>query len=104
MRTKIIPFILLSFYILPSFSQRRLITCSIERNADNSISIISDSRAFGDYTVRLIFSSLADYTTSSTVISNTALATVKQGRREILKLKNKLASASTFQYRYLYFP
>ena len=104
MHIKTILFILLSFYILPSFSQQQLITCSLERNADNSISIISDSKAFGDYTVKLIFDSLTDYTTSSPVIANTVLATVKQGKREILKLQNKLASASTFQYRYLYFP
>ena len=104
MTIKIIQLVLFIFYILPSFSQQRLITCSLERNADNSISIISDNRASGDYTVKLIFTSLADYTTSSLIIANTLLATVKPGKREILKLQNKLASASAFQYNYLCFP
>src|ERR1700712_2276492 len=100
MKISILPFILLCFCISSAFSQQRLITCTSERNPDNSIIIVADSRVFGDYTIKMVFTSLNDYTTSEVLTANTLTTTIRQGRKEIIKLKNKLSSASPFQYHF----
>ncbi|MEO5685118.1 MAG: hypothetical protein ABIQ88_20910 [Chitinophagaceae bacterium] len=96
---------LLCIYILPAAAQERLITCRSERNADNSISIFSDSQAYGEYTMKLVFSSFNGYRSSSLMISNYTLATVMRGQKELLKLTpDKQASSFSYQYTYQYFP
>lgn len=104
MKIGILSFVLLCLCISPAFAQQRLITCTSERNPDNSIIIVADSRAFGDYTIKMIFTSLTDYTTSEILTANALITTVRQGRKEIIKLKNRLSSASPFQYHFEYFP
>jgi hypothetical protein len=101
---KIILFFLLGGGTLSSFAQPKLITCTTERNPDNTIGIIAESRAFGDYTVKITFSSLMGYTTS-TMTSDIALATADRGRREILKITPiKTAQSFGLSYSYQYFP
>jgi hypothetical protein len=106
MRIQNILAVLFSLFLVPAFSQPMLITCSNERNQDNSISIYADSHAQGEYTVKLIFSALVGYTTSSTVnSSNISVATVYRGRREIMRLTPvKSANSYALQYRFQYFP
>ncbi len=105
MKTKNILFILLSFCIVPSFAQLGLITCSSERNLNNSVSIIANSQAYGDYTVKVMFTSLAGYITTSTLNRGVALATAQRGKKEIVKLTpDKSGSMYSYQYLYQYFP
>jgi hypothetical protein len=96
--------------VLNGFSQQRLlITCSSERNADNTVSIYADAQISGEYTVKLTFTDFKGYTSSLTThpVGSTeiALATVFRGRREIVKLTPiKTASFYALGYKYTYYP
>ncbi len=106
MRAKNTLFVLSIFFSVGVFSQTRLITCSTERNSDNSVSIIADSQAQGEYTVKLNFTSLTGYSTSAGMSSNNiALITTYRGRKEIMRLTPiKSAGMYSMQYSYQYFP
>lgn len=106
MRAKHVLLILFIFLSVGVLSQTRLITCSSERNSDNSVSIIADSQAQGEYTVKLNFTSLTGYSTSASMSSNNiALVTTYRGRREIMRLTPiKSAGMYSMQYSYQYFP
>ncbi|MES2004655.1 MAG: hypothetical protein V4450_09040 [Bacteroidota bacterium] len=94
---------LLCLCVIRLTAQEGLITCSSEQNTDRSISIYADSKAEGEYTVKLIFTNLMGYTT--TVNTDIALITVYRGRREIARLTpSKTASSFALNYRYSYFP
>ncbi len=85
------------------FAQQRLIICSSEQNPDRSISIYAESQAFGEYTVKLVFTSLSGYT--STVNPDVALVTVPRGRTQIAKLTpDKSAAMYSMSYTSQYFP
>jgi hypothetical protein len=85
--------------------QSLLISCSTERNADNSISIIGQSQAYGTYTVRIIFSSLLGYHSPFSISNNIVLATIESSRKELLKCtQDKYSVSYSFQYRYQYYP
>lgn len=83
-----------------------LVTCTSERNADNTITIYADSRIFGEYTLKIIFTDLQGYrVTGGYVYKDMALATISRGKREVAKLvPEKTASYFAFRYRYSYFP
>lgn len=97
--------LLLVLCILPclfTHAQERLITCTTEQNSDRSISIYADSRAEGEYTVKLSFNNLSGY--RSNTDAGGALITVYKGRREIVRLTpDKNASSFSYNYRYSYF-
>lgn len=98
-------FLFLCFNISASLAQDVSITCTSERNADNSISVYADSRCYGEYTLKLTFTSLLGYSTTANLHSGVALATVTSGRKEIMKLTpDKSAQTYSLQYRYQYFP
>lgn len=93
---------LLCFFTVPLTAQLKLITCSSEQNSDRSISIYADSRAEGEYTLKIIFTALSGYTTN--VNSDMALITAYRGRREIVRLSpSKAATTFALNYRYQYF-
>ena len=77
--------ILALFLSASVFAQQRLIVCSSETNPDKSISIYAESQAFGEYTVKLVFTSLSGYT--STVSSDVALVTVPRAARRLPNLR-----------------
>jgi len=83
-----------------------LITCSTERNADNSISLFADSRVFGEYTLRLNFPVLTGYKASGiSVYNNQAMTIVTRGKKEIARLTpDKSAANYSYSYSYAYFP
>ena len=102
MKVQILLFYLFNFYCISNFAQDRLIVCSTEQNADNSLSIMADSKAFGDYTVILTFKSISGY--RSTVNSDMALITVPPGRTQIVKLtQDKSANSFSMDYSYKYY-
>jgi hypothetical protein len=85
------------------FSQQRLIVCNSEQNPDKSISIYAESQAFGEYTVKLVFTSLSGYT--STVNTDVALITVPRGRTQIAKLTpDRSAAMYSMNFTSQYFP
>ena len=105
MRVKLTLLIILCFYRMTSFSQPGLITCSSDRNSDNSISIFAESAAYGEYTVKIIFTSLAGYIASTQISGNISLVTIERGKKELVRLsQNKTASMYQFQYTYQYLP
>lgn len=105
MRINAVLIILLNLCIIPSFAQQGLITCNSERNQDNSLSIYADNRGYGEYTIKVEFSSLSGYTTNSIISRNAALAVVERGKKEILKFtQEKNAGMYSFQYIYRYYP
>ncbi len=82
----------------PLHAQERLITFTSERNTDQSISIYADAQIFGDYTVKLFFTSLAGYR-----FSGSPFITVTRGRREIARLmpeKNALMYSLSYSTQY----
>lgn len=96
--------------VLNGFGQQRLIICSSERNADNTISIYADAQISGEYTLKFTFTAFQGYTVSlmSTYHSGSSeigLATVFRGRREVAKLTPvKNASMYAMSYMYTYYP
>lgn len=104
MKTHYIVFLFSFFFGSSAISQEGLIICNTEQNQDRTISIYADSRAFGEYTVKLIFTNLAGYR-SYAITNDMALVTVTHGKREILKLTpDKTAPIFSFSYRYQYLP
>lgn len=102
-RTKLL--VLFALSVTTSFAQSSVIECSTERNHDNSISIIASSTAFGQYTIKLTFTSFSGFTGNSQIFNNVFLGSIEGGRKEILKLSPQSSTASTsLQYRYRYFP
>lgn len=94
--------ILFLFPCLSIYSQERLINCISEQNSDRSISIYADSRADGEYTVKLSFNNLSGYRSNTN--ADGSLITVYKGRREIARLTpDKNASSFVFNYRFSYF-
>lgn len=60
---------------------------------------------FGQNSLKLTFTSLMGYSTNFTLFSNSLIATVGPGKREIIKLTPvKSAGSYSYQYRYQYFP
>ncbi|MDB5209343.1 MAG: hypothetical protein JWQ30_170 [Sediminibacterium sp.] len=104
---------LLLFFVLSVFygsGQRLLVTCSTERNSDNSVSIYADAQISGEYTLKITFTEFSGFTCSlmSTYRSGNTeigLTTIFKGRREIAKL-TPIKSASTYalNYKYTYYP
>jgi hypothetical protein len=86
MSTKTIFFCLLFFTGYSSFSQRGLIQVTTENNPDKSVIFTAINNALADYTVRISFTNLIGYTSNSMNSPNIALATVRPGKSEILKL------------------
>lgn len=106
MKTLTTLIILSGLSIASSFGQTRLINCTNQANPDHSISITADSRAYGQYTVKFIFTSLSGYTVNGSIWNDIATATVEFGQREILRL-TPVKSAMTnymYGYYYIYFP
>lgn len=99
-------FLLCLIFCSNSFSQSKLIELSSERNADNSISIYSDNRVIGDYTLKLSFSNYTGYSCNLNISSNAALVNIQRGQHvEIAKFKPQQgASSYAMQYRYNYYP
>ncbi len=89
-----------------ALSQTSLVTCTTERNSDNSITLYADSRIFGDYTLKLTFPTLIGYKASGiSVLNDQAVTTITKGKREVAKLTpDKMAASFSFSYRYLYIP
>jgi len=105
MRPKTTLFILFNFFIAASFAQVRLVDCSIERNADNSISIYADSRIDGEYTLKITFNGLAGYTSTALFGGDIAITTIQRGKQEVMKLVPvKTASMYNSQFKYAYYP
>lgn len=93
------------FFVNPNFAQDKLVTCSSERNPDNSISIYSDSRIVGDYTVKLSFPVFSGYTSSVSILSDVIISTIHKGRMEVAKLTPIKGEAShAMQYLYSWYP
>lgn len=98
--------ILLGFDMVSSFAQTRLINCTNHTNTDNSISISADSHAYGEYTLKFVFTSLSGYTVNSSIWNDIAMATVDFGQHEVLRL-TPVKSAQIqymFGFYYVYFP
>ncbi|MEO8174082.1 MAG: hypothetical protein ABI581_13400 [Sediminibacterium sp.] len=100
--------LVLVLLVLNGFGQRASITCSSERNPDNTISIYADAQINGEYTIKLTFTDFNGYTSSLTTYrsgnSEIALATVTRGRREIVKLTPmKTAQSFGMGYRYTFY-
>jgi hypothetical protein len=89
------------FFVLQSYSQQRLVTCSSKRNPDGTISILAENKGFVDLTVKLIFTDLTGYRSSENTES---LKTVGTGSTEIARLTDQSSSAHSFNYRYRAFP
>jgi len=97
--------ILLVFSVVPSFSQVQLITVNSQRNQDNSVSIFTESQAYGDYTVKLIFTTLNGYSANHSLNGNVGLVTVGRGKQEVIRLTpQRSGGINSYQYRYEYFP
>ncbi|MES2372404.1 MAG: hypothetical protein V4557_07480 [Bacteroidota bacterium] len=102
--------LLFMLFVLNGFSQQRLITCSSERNPDNTVSIYADAQISGEYTVKITFTDFQGYACSMMNTyrsggSEIGLATVFRGRREIAKLTPvKNASMYSSSYNYTYYP
>ncbi len=91
--------------VITSFAQRSAIDCITERNRDNSISIIANSTVFGEYTIKLTFTSFSGFISNSQIFNNVFLGSIDGGRKEILKLNPQSSAASTsLQYLYRYYP
>lgn len=97
-------FILCLFCSLKAMAQTTaLVTCSSETNPDRSISIYADCQVYGDYTLKLTFSTLTGYK-SYAVNNDVAIVSISHGRKEVLKLMPEPNSAQYgFNYRYQYF-
>ena len=94
-------FILLAFAFLQLPAQQKLITCTTEKNPDNTYSIYAENEAYTDYTVKLIFSTLLGYTST---VERASFRTVGRGKTQIAKLTiDKSASGFSFSYTYQYF-
>jgi hypothetical protein len=102
--------LLFMLLVLNGFGQQRLITCSSERNSDNSLSIYADAQISGEYTLKFTFTAFQGYTASlmSTYHSGASeigLVTVFRGRREVARLTPvKNASMYALNYMYTYYP
>ncbi len=105
MNTKTILLTLFCFSSSFSFCQQGLITCKTQNNPDNSISIYVNSQAKADYTIKIVFSSLSGYTSTSMMNSNVFLGIAHPGEMELIKFKRDNTAANFgFQYRYYFFP
>jgi len=105
MKSKTILLTLFFFSFLYSFSQQGLITCKTQNNPDNTISIYVNSQAKADYTIKIVFSSLSGYTSTSLMNSNVFLGIAHPGEMELLKFKRDNGAVNFgFQYRYYFFP
>lgn len=104
MKSGIVSFLLFLLFTLQAKTQQiRPITLSSEQNADKTYSIYADCDAYGDYTLKITFSTLTGYHASS-MFNNVALITVSKGKREVLKLTpDKTATMYSFNYNYQYF-
>jgi hypothetical protein len=83
-----------------------LVTFTSDRNSDNSISIYADSRIYGEYTLKIIFTALEGYrATGVNVYKDIALGTITRGKREVAKLvPERSATHFSASYRFTYFP
>lgn len=105
MKNKTILLVSFTLALTTSFAQLAAVECSTERNTDNSLSIIANSNAFGEYTIKVTFTSLSGFTTSSPIFNSVFLTNINGGRKEILKLSPQTSSTSTsLRYLYSYFP
>ncbi len=90
------------FTFLTAYPQERLVICTAEQNIDRSISIYADSRADGDYTLKLSFPTISGYRSNTN--ADGALITVYRGRREVARLTpDKNAVTFSYNFRYTYF-
>lgn len=90
------------FPLIITFAQVKLITCHTEQNTDNTLSIIAESQAFGQHTVKLIFKSFEGF--KSNINTPVALFSVRFGKSELAKLTlNNSAIPPSLNFSYNYF-
>ncbi len=90
--------------VMNASAQETLVTCTSERNTDNSISIYAESQIQGEYTLKLSFPNLLGYKANN-IYNDAAIVTITRGKREVVKLiPDKMAPSFSFSYRWTYFP
>jgi hypothetical protein len=91
-------------FVINARAQETLVTCTSERNTDNSISIYAESQIQGEYTLKLSFPNLLGYKANN-IYNDMAFVTITRGKREVVKLiPDKMAPSFSFNYRWTYFP
>ena len=84
-------------------AQQRLITCNSVVNADRSISINSESIAYGDYTLKINFQNLQGYRGVG-VYNDMGIFVVQRGNRELVRLvMDKSANFYSAGSSYIYY-
>lgn len=91
-------------FVISATTQENLVTCTSERNPDNSISIYAESQNYGEYTLKLSFPNLVGYK-GNNIYNDVAIVTITRGKREVVKLiQDKMSNSFSFNYRWTYFP
>jgi hypothetical protein len=101
MKGKMLLSLLVLFFVLQSYSQQRLITCSSRKNTDGTVSIMAENNDYADFTVKLIFTDLSGYSSNENTVS---IKTVGKGSAELARLTPQSSSVHSFNYRYNSFP
>jgi hypothetical protein len=105
MSTKTILAALLLFNSQFLLGQPGSIRFTTQSNTDGTVSIFANSQAYGEYSVKLTFTSLSGFTSRSLSTTDIAIASAYPGYAEIMKFTRERGAANfALQYRSQYFP